>query len=318
MVFTIAILTHNEEENISSLLQSLLKCRLIEVSEIIVIDSQSTDQTVALAKKFTGQFSSLKIVSIPYVKFNYGTTRNRILKYSNGTYICYISADAKVKSLDFLTRFKECLQENYKHIAIFGKEIVPIGTRIGFAQKEQILWFKQYEEYMDDKGRVIFNKKTRNNAKNFKDSIFWYSLSNVFSCYKRSFLVKHPFDTIFHGEDVLMGKKIMDLGYTKIYDSRCVVSHSHVGIRNYIKRNINDWYFRIFVLKSGLKLNLQSKRVYIKNKYLIVNIAEMLRLYFMYIIKLYVLFVVYLLRLKHLVLMRLFKYKKREYIRKYI
>ena len=43
----ILILTHNEEENIVPVVENAKKC----TNEVIIIDSGSTDQTVALAKE---------------------------------------------------------------------------------------------------------------------------------------------------------------------------------------------------------------------------------------------------------------------------
>ena len=318
MLWTIAIVTYNEELNITRLLNSLLRCKRIEFCELLIIDSTSTDGTISKITQIAKKFKNLKIIAISHDEFNYGITRNIAVDKADGEYICFISADAIINEKNFIQFFSEDLGVSSKNIAVFGREIVPANIPYNYFVKEHNDWFSRYRDFFDHKKRVIFNKKNRLLSANFDDKVFWYSLSNVFSCYKRNFLIAHPFQTIYHGEDVLMGKQIMDLGYTKIYDSRCQVVHFHEGLSNYIKRNIDDWYFRLFVIKSGLKINLLSKISKVNNVSKAISLKEKAIVYFFYLIKGYVLIVVIFLRLKHLVMMRLSKQKRREYIRKYI
>lgn len=313
---SIIILTYKPNSN---LLRSLNKLSdLCDVGtyliEVIIINTISKARIEDLIKNIKYTFQ-LKIINIKKNVFNHGDTRNLGIDKSKGEYIVFLSQDAFPVDINFINYFIEDLS-NKKAVAVFGKEIEPIKTKRSYLYIEHILWFKRYKQFYDKKNRVFFSNKIRSASKNPEDLIFWYSLSNVFSCYKRSFLANHHFETIYHGEDVLMGKFIIENGFEKIYDSRCKVEHFHDGLKNYLIRNIKDWYLRIFVLKSGLHIKIQEKMdSKAKNN---TNKLSIFTVCFYYFLKTFVLIVIFLIKLKQIVLINLVKNKKMEYVRKYI
>lgn len=79
---TFIIITKNEEKKISDCLRSLTKY----ADEIILVDSGSTDKTIAIAKSF-----GARIVKMEYG--SYSDWRNEGLKASLGKWVFYIDAD---------------------------------------------------------------------------------------------------------------------------------------------------------------------------------------------------------------------------------
>jgi glycosyltransferase involved in cell wall biosynthesis len=81
---SVIIITHNEEKNIEACLQSVVWAR-----EIIVVDSQSTDRTVELAKKFTKKI---------FVKewMGYAGAKNFALDNAISEWILWLDADEMV------------------------------------------------------------------------------------------------------------------------------------------------------------------------------------------------------------------------------
>lgn len=82
---SVLIITKNEEEVLEECLQSVYSF----ASEIIIVDSYSTDKTVAIAKKFTkniffGKFSSFK------------EKRMEALKHASEQWILFLDADERV------------------------------------------------------------------------------------------------------------------------------------------------------------------------------------------------------------------------------
>lgn len=313
---SIIILTYKPNVN---LLHSLNKLSDINVTgaysmEVLIINTISRIKINDLLKKSKFSFR-LKIINIKKNQFNYGDTRNLGIDRSKGEYIIFLSSDAYPIGDNFINYFIEDLRGK-KVVAVFGEEVAPEKNPKDFQYFEHLLWFKQYEPYYDKKNRVLFSQKIRDKSKNSDDIFFWYSLSNVFSCYKRSFLEKHHFKTMFYGEDVLMGKFIIENGFEMMFDSRCQVEHLHNGLKNYVIRNIEDWYFRIFVLKSGLHIKIQDKiNLEGKENKSIINIIE---IYFYYFIKAFILIAIFLIKLKQMILTFLIEKKKDEYIKKYI
>ena len=80
------IITKNEETNIRGCLESLTW-----VDEIIVVDSGSTDGTVAICKEFTEQ---VHVLDWP----GFGPQKNRALAFSSKEWVLSIDADERVSS----------------------------------------------------------------------------------------------------------------------------------------------------------------------------------------------------------------------------
>lgn len=105
---TVIVLTYNEEKNIETCLGSLQNW----ASEIIVVDSGSTDDTVNLAKKFTD-----KIHSHPFE--NYSAQRNWALNNVpiQNEWIMNIDADHEVSpefKIELSNHFQKGIPENIK------------------------------------------------------------------------------------------------------------------------------------------------------------------------------------------------------------
>ncbi|MEK7154518.1 MAG: glycosyltransferase family 2 protein, partial [Patescibacteria group bacterium] len=86
-MLTGVVLTHNEEKNIVRCLESLKFC-----DEILVIDDNSTDATVKLAKKL-----GVKVISHS-LNGNYSTQRNWAIEQAKTPWVLFIDADEIVSA----------------------------------------------------------------------------------------------------------------------------------------------------------------------------------------------------------------------------
>lgn len=84
MTLSVAVITKNEETNIADCLESVAWA-----DEIILVDSGSTDETLAIAKRFTS-----KIYNVPFVDFS--AQKNAALERATGDWIFFIDADERV------------------------------------------------------------------------------------------------------------------------------------------------------------------------------------------------------------------------------
>lgn len=96
--FSAIVLTKNEEKQIEACLKSLSFA-----DEIIVIDSGSTDKTLAIAKKYTGQ-----IYKHPFT--NFSDLRNFGKEKAKNDWILYVDADEEVT-----TPLKEEINDTIRH-----------------------------------------------------------------------------------------------------------------------------------------------------------------------------------------------------------
>src|SRR3990167_4523148 len=92
--FSIIIPTYNGEKTIYSLLQKIKEYSDNDTTEVILIDSHSSDNTGNILKKFQTEFLHTKLISSDKHFFNHGDTRNRGARISKGEFILFFSQDA--------------------------------------------------------------------------------------------------------------------------------------------------------------------------------------------------------------------------------
>jgi glycosyltransferase involved in cell wall biosynthesis len=78
------VITYNEEENIRECLESLKW-----TDEIIVVDSNSTDRTLEIAKEFTGKITEVN-------ELTFGEKKNLGIDSAKGEWILWLDADERI------------------------------------------------------------------------------------------------------------------------------------------------------------------------------------------------------------------------------
>ena len=104
---TVITLTLNEAHNIGPCLESVRWA-----DEILVIDSGSTDGTVALARAFTSQIHAIEWKG-------YGAARNFALAKATGSWILWLDADERVTP-ELATEIRQILREDPPGIDGYG------------------------------------------------------------------------------------------------------------------------------------------------------------------------------------------------------
>lgn len=82
---SVVILTKNEEENIVDCLESVAFAE-----EIIIVDDNSTDRTIDLAKRFTDK------LFIHSINGNFASQRNYALNLAHNSWVLFVDADERV------------------------------------------------------------------------------------------------------------------------------------------------------------------------------------------------------------------------------
>ena len=101
---SIVVITLNEEENLPRILEDL-ECQTMRDFEVIVVDSASTDETVAVASEFNGRLPELRIIEMDKRGTSLG--RNTGALAARYERILFLDADTRLKP-DFL---KDSLDE---------------------------------------------------------------------------------------------------------------------------------------------------------------------------------------------------------------
>ncbi|WP_371025205.1 glycosyltransferase [Paraclostridium ghonii] len=113
MRLSIVMMVKNEQKYLNNTLSSLEPLMKAINSELIILDTGSTDETVSIAKKYTNK--------IYYKKWNdnFGDMRNTSISYSNGDWVLILDADEQLVEYEKIVGFFNTnLHENYNCASI--------------------------------------------------------------------------------------------------------------------------------------------------------------------------------------------------------
>lgn len=258
-LFSVIIPVRNEEKTIGKLLAMLRKISSHYSTEIIVIDSGSTDSSVSIIKKSANQNPNLKLIEIKKDDFNHGETRNLGVKHARGEYVCFMSGDAIPINGKFYDYFLEDFKVDPRVVAVFGRQI-PFRNTNYFQKLEHLSRFGRLNNYVNKKGVLVFDIRKPFLELNEDTKLLWYFIFDTFSCYKWSFLMRNPFQKTTTLEDFLMGKKIIQKKLVKIYDYRATIRHSHsLSLKDYYKQERDQLRVRFNMLNHTKETNILYK-----------------------------------------------------------
>lgn len=206
-MISVIIPTHNAEPYIHDLLTSL-QAQSVS-SEVIVIDSSSSDCTIKIADSFP-----IKTKIILKGSFDHGGTRNLAVKQATGSIIVFLTQDALPADTHFLKKLVKPLSDP-QIAATYGRQI----PRADAKPTERFSRSFNYPKYplLKDKGSIA--------ALGIKTFFF----SNVCSAIrKKEFEEIEGFtQKVIMNEDMLLAGKLIQNGYKIAYVPDAVVIHSH-------------------------------------------------------------------------------------------
>lgn len=227
MNVSVVILTLNAEKEIEGLLQILLE-QTIEPCEIIVIDSQSDDETETICERYCPKVSCIPILRSG---FDHGRTRAQAMDYSQGEFVLFLTQDA----LPVDKHYIENLLLPFQDPAV----AMVTGRQIAREQASPI-----------EKRVRQFNYPPESHVRTQKDipvlGIKAFFASNVCSAYRRSaYFAAGGFESpIVTNEDMLMAAGFLAAGYKIAYCAEAQVFHSHnFNLKQQFVRNYNIGIF---------------------------------------------------------------------------
>jgi rhamnosyltransferase len=195
---SIIVRTYNEERWIAHCLGAIFK-QDFDNFEVILVDNNSTDHTVEVAKRYPIS----TIVKID--KFLPGKALNDGIRASTGNYIVCISAHCIPKDKYWLQNLYNNFNGNEKLAGVYGRQL-PLSYTGDSDKRDLLIAFGQ-------------DKKVQ-----LKD----YFFHNANSMLPRSLWDKFPFDEkATNIEDRIWGKLVIEAGYEIIYEPNASVYHYH-------------------------------------------------------------------------------------------
>jgi glycosyltransferase involved in cell wall biosynthesis len=195
---SVIIRCRNEERWIGHSIQSALD--FYPDSEIVIVDNDSTDDSMEIVRMFD-KWHNIKKINIH--NYSPGKALNVGVQNATGENILVLSSHCAIKKMD-----ADVFNKLDKHVAVFGNQIpVYRGKRIN----KRYIW-----SHFTDKESV-------NMFSNIENRQF---LHNAFCFYKRDFLLNYPFDgSLFGKEDRYWAIDMVEQGHKYLYDPSLECEH---------------------------------------------------------------------------------------------
>ena len=219
------ILTLNAEAYIGNLLTSLQE-QTVKPCEILVMDSESDDNTVMICRDF-----GLEPVQIRRCEFNHGGTRDYALRQCKGDYVLMLTQDAVPADDKLIETMTASLTQSAQMAAVYARQL----PREDATYMERLVREYNYPEY----SHVYTCEDIPTHG------IKTFFMSDVCAMYKKDiYLEIGGFETdIKTNEDMLYAAKAIRSGYAIGYEATAQVIHSHnFSLAEQYRRNYVQGY----------------------------------------------------------------------------
>lgn len=196
---SVIIRCYNEEEHIGRLLTGIMEQTVADETEIIVVDSGSTDATVAIASNFP-----TKIIQIDPEEFSFGRALNIGCDAASGDLLVFASAHVYPVYEDWLERMTAPFADPEVAL-VYGKQR---GNEITKYSEHKIFerWFPETSNW--DQSHPFCN--------------------NANAAVRRSIWKQLPYNEELTGlEDLDWAKRAQEGGYKIAYESEATIIHVH-------------------------------------------------------------------------------------------
>jgi glycosyltransferase involved in cell wall biosynthesis len=186
-------------------------------SEIVVVDSGSSDDTLDLAQQFGAQ-----TISIPPESFNHGETRNLGIRHGTGQVCVMLVQDAVPIGETWLETLVAPFSDE-QVVGVTGRHVPrPDSDLLG-------RWQVEYQnEFLGDSIRVQRMESWDTFLTlSFEERLRLVSFDNVCSALRRDFWERCPFRPLPFAEDLDWGVRALTAGNRLVYDPAIRVIHSH-------------------------------------------------------------------------------------------
>ncbi len=214
---SIVIPTKNAGPLLDRVLQAVFEQKTEYVYEVICVDSGSKDETLDIIRKYP-----CRLFQIPPEEFGHGKTRNYGAAQGTGTFIVFITQDALPAADTWLQNFIDAMKLDERIAGGFGihypypdcnlLDVRDLANHFkGFGETNTVYFLEDRERYEREEG--------------YRHFLAFFSDNNA--CLRRSVWEKYPYEDVNFAEDQFWARKMIELGYGKVYCPYAPVYHSH-------------------------------------------------------------------------------------------
>ncbi len=223
---SIIVRAYNEERHIGRLLAGILEQNVSDV-EIILVDSGSTDATVAIASRFP-----VRIVTIDPEEFTFGRSLNIGCRAARGEFLVMVSAHAYPVYSDWLEKLLAPF-EDHRVALTYGKQRGDQRTRFS---EQQV-----FKKWFPDRSNLRQQTPFCNNAN---------------AAIRRDLWIQHPYDESLSGlEDLAWAIWALQQGYHLAYVAEAEVVHVHQEAPHQVRNRYRREAMALAQLRPQAKLS---------------------------------------------------------------
>ncbi len=182
--------------------------------EVIIIDSGSTDGSMAVARRFP-----VRLHQIAPEEFNHGDTRNLGARIARGEFVVMTVQDAVPNNAHWLRTLAAPFADP-DVAGVCGQQIVPCDP-----DKNPLAWFRPVSE--PETRKLRFPEPGQFLKLSGTEQLSCCGWDNVTAAYQRSVLLELPFRRAGFCEDMIWARDALALGHTLVYEPRAQVRHCH-------------------------------------------------------------------------------------------
>lgn len=261
MLISVVIPVKNGDHWLEGVLRALLRQTLFYRTEVIVIDSGSTDRTLEIVRRFP-----VRLLQVPPEEFNHGFTRNLGVKEASGEYVVMTVQDAEAADEAWLEKLLDGF-DGPDVAGVCGQQIVPHNP-----DKNPVEWFRPVSP--PTVRRYRFEDPADFDVLPPEEKRRICGWDNVNAMYRREILLRVPFRAAAFAEDAMWAKDALLSGYTIVYNTAARVWHYHFETPDFAFRRyftVSYHFYRIFGLRptparNGVIPLLRTVRLLLKAK----------------------------------------------------
>lgn len=214
--FSIVIPTKNGGALFRRAIEQLHMQKLWRQSDLIVVDSGSTDGTVDFARA-----AGAKVFEIPAEEFNHGATRDFGIAHASCEYVILMVQDAIPHDLDLLGNILRPF-EDPEVVGVYVRQLPQFGADL-LTKRNLNNWLTGRS---DREVRKMESTEWYESLSPMAKYLFC-NFDNVCSAIRKSVWEKNKFGKINFGEDIDWAERVLRSGYKIAYEPSSAVIHSH-------------------------------------------------------------------------------------------
>ena len=241
---SVIIPVRNESLRIRQCVEGILK-QTIQVHEILVIDSGSTDGTLEILRSF----DEVTVIEIDGSTFNHGLTRNLGVETSSGDFCLLTVGDAYAYDEHWIEHMLDGFTDD-EVLAVCGQQVVD-----HLPENNPLQWFRPDSEPKIQRLQFSASQWQALSPNEKRNATGW---DDVNALYRREALINQPFEKTSYSEDAIWAFNALANGHAIAYNKRGRVYHYHNEDADFaFKRALTSHYFRYKL--TGAKPDLGSK-----------------------------------------------------------